>query len=79
MFKNQYLLNRWSDLAEILGQVRVPEMQKNDRARFFKKTPFLVISGGNVGKNQRFKFLFTISTLVLANFFKNLLVFMLCY
>ena len=54
--------------SEILGQVRVPEMKKSDRARFFGKIKFLVISGGNVGKNQRFEFSFEISTLVLAIF-----------
>ena len=41
-------------------------MKKSDRARFLDKTPYLVISGGNVGKNQPFYFSFEISALVLA-------------
>ena len=30
------------DFSETLAQVRVPEMQKSDEARFFGKNPFLV-------------------------------------
>ena len=52
--------------SETLQQVRGPEMKKSDRARFLDKTPYLVISGGNVGKNRRFYFSFEISALVLA-------------
>ncbi len=52
--------------SETLQQVRGPEMKKSDRARFLDKTPYLVISGGNVGKNRPFYFSFEISALVLA-------------
>ena len=41
-------------------------MKKSDRARFLDKTPYLVIAGGNGGKNRPFYFSFKISALVLA-------------
>ena len=41
---NQVSLGTWqqiphASISEILGQVRVPEMKKSDRARFSKKSP----------------------------------------
>ena len=48
------------DFSETLAQVRVPEMQKSDGARFFGKTPYLGIFGGAAPKIDRFIFILKI-------------------
>ena len=44
------------DFSETLAQVRVPEMQKSDEARFLGKTPYLGVSGGKRRKIDLFDF-----------------------
>ena len=43
--QRSFLGNRALLFSETLAQVRVPEMQKSDEARFLGKTPILVFFG----------------------------------